>query len=355
MSCKWIALPLSLALALGAASAPAMAKGKDKAKNKKEQTEDPYAEYVWPPPPDKARIKLEGIYSGRADVEAESKFKKFLIGASPASPFDNLSKPHAVAFDPQGRILVTDWASKALLRFDRNEGRFDVLGTQGTLTLKQPLGLGISPDGTIYVADVGHQRVLAFDPEGKLVNTFGSHGELENPTDAAPSPDGTKLYVADSKGQQIVVFDRTTAERLSSFGSRGVDEGEFNFPTSLAFDKEGNLYVVDQLNARVQVFAPDGEYLDQFGQLGTGPGSFTRPKDVAVDEVGFIYVVDNAFNNVQLFDLDFSLLTFVGQGGNEPGRFLGASGIAVHGDEFAVVDQIGHRVQVFRFIVPKDQ
>lgn len=350
MSYKWIALPLSLVLLLGAAPASAA-----KDKNKKQDTEDPYAAYVWPPPPGEARIKLEEIYSGRADIEAESKFKKFLIGASPASPYDNLSKPHAVAFDPEGRILVTDWASKALLRFDRKEGRFDVLGTQGTLTLKQPLGLGVSSDGTIYVADVGLSQVLAFDPEGKLVNTFGGHGELENPTDAAPSPDGTKLYVADSKGQKIVIFDLKTAEVLSTFGSRGVDEGEFNFPTSLAFGPEGNLYVVDQLNARVQVFAPDGEFLDLFGELGSGPGSFTRPKDVAVDEVGFIYVTDNAFNNVQLFDIDFSLLTFVGQGGDGPGRFFGASGIAVRGDEFAVVDQIGHRVQVFRFIVPKDK
>ena len=86
-----------------------------------------------------------------------------------------------------------------------------------------------------------------------------------------------------------------------------------------------------------------------------GFGNFVRPKDVAVDEVGFIYVTDNAFNNVQLFDVDFSLLTFVGEGGTGPGRFHGASGVAVRGDEMAVVDQLGHRPQVFRFIVPKDR
>lgn len=348
MSYQSIALPLAVVLLLGLT--PESAQAKDPPKEK----EDPYAEYVWPPPPDEGRIKLEDIFSGRADVEAESKFKKFLIGASPASPYDNLEKPHAVAYDPQGRILVTDWATKALLRFDRKEGKLDILGTRGTLPLQQPLGLAVSSDGTIYVADVGLNRVLAFDPEGKLINTFGSQDELENPTDAAPSPDGTKLYVADSKGQEIVIFDLKTTERLSSFGSRGTGEGEFNFPTSIAFGPEGNLYVVDQLNARIQIFAPDGEFLDMFGHRGRGTGSFTRPKDVAVDEVGFIYVVDNAFNNVQLFDIDFSLLTFVGQGGEGPGRFFGASGIAVHGDEFAVVDQIGHRVQVFRFIVPKD-
>jgi hypothetical protein len=74
---------------------------------------------------------------------------------------------------------------------------------------------------------------------------------------------------------------------------------------------------------------------------------------VAVDEVGFIYVTDFAFNNFQLFDVDFTLLTFVGEGGIGPGRFQGISGIDVQGDRIAVVDQLGHRLQIFRFLAPK--
>ena len=79
-----------------------------------------------------------------------------------------------------------------------------------------------------------------------------------------------------------------------------------------------------------------------------------RPKDVAIDELDLAYVTDAAFNNVQVFDPDYGLLTFVGSGGGEPGQFRIASGVAVHGDRFAVVDQLNRRVQVFRFIVPKD-
>ena len=72
-----------------------------------------------------------------------------------------------------------------------------------------------------------------------------------------------------------------------------------------------------------------------------------------MDQQGFIYVTDNAFNNVQLFDADFTLLTFVGEGGNGPGRFVGISGIAVRDDEFAIVDQIGGRLQVFHYLDPR--
>ncbi|HEX9187860.1 MAG TPA: hypothetical protein VGB87_12340, partial [Vicinamibacteria bacterium] len=81
--------------------------------------------------------------------------------------------------------------------------------------------------------------------------------------------------------------------------------------------------------------------------------SFVRPKDVAVDEAGFLYVTDAAFGNVQIFDADLQLLTFVGAGGESPGQFQIASGVAVRGDRFAIVDQLGRRVQVFRYLVPK--
>jgi DNA-binding beta-propeller fold protein YncE len=311
-----------------------------------------YDEYVWPPPPDPPRIQLRAILYGRADVEAQSDLQRALVGATP-DPYLKLRKPFAVAYDSQGRILVTDPGSAALLRFDRQGRALDVLGTKGAVRLKNPLGLEMGRQGTIFVADVGLKQVVAFDPEGKLQAAYGRRGELTNPTDAALSPDGTRLFVADSKAHKIIIFDRESGQLLSSFGERGDQEGKFNFPTSLTFDSDGNLYVVDQINSRVQVLTEEGEFLDSYGELGVGFGNFVRPKDIAVDEVGLIYVTDAAFNNVQLFDTDFTLLTFVGDGGRGPGQFNIASGVAVHGDEFAVVDQLNARVQIFQFLTSK--
>ncbi len=312
-----------------------------------------YDQYVWPPPPDKPRIQLTDIILGRADIVAKSGLQRTLVGASPQGPYDWLKKPFAVVFDDKGRILVSDPGLGALIRFDRPGRKVDALGTKGAVTLKNPLGLTTGPDGTIFVADAGIRKVVAYDPEGKIIAVYGGEGDLQNPTDAALAPNGERLYVADSKAHSIVVFDRKSGKRLTAFGKRGEGEGEFSFPTSVAFDSAGNLLVVDQINARVQVLSEDGEYLDQFGQRGVGFANFVRPKDIAVDDAGFIYVTDGAFGNVQIFDADYRLLTFVGSTGSGPGQFRIASGVAVYADGFAVVDQLGHRVQVFRYVVPK--
>jgi DNA-binding beta-propeller fold protein YncE len=249
--------------------------------------------------------------------------------------------------------LVTEAIRGALFRFDKKGRRMDVFGTSGGLRLKTPLGVTVGPDGVIYVADVGIQKVLAFSPEGDIKASYGKSGELTNPTKPAISPDGTRLYVTDSKGQKVVVFDLKSGKIVLEWGKRGEKDGEFNFPSSLAFGQDGNIFVIDQMNARVQLYTPDGAFVDSLGERGIAPGSFVRPKDVAIDEAGLVYVSDAAFGNIQIFDSEFRPLTFVGDIGSQPGRFLNISGVAVQGDRFAAVDQLNRRVQVFQFLGPK--
>lgn len=343
---KRIAMLVILTAAL-AVTTDAVAEKKKKNKNEKK---DPYAEFVWPPPPDDPRIRLVDVIGGRADLEAKGGFKKTFLGSTYSKQYDTLARPFDVEYDPDGRVLVSDSDLAAILRFDLEAKKMDVLGTTTAMALTKPLGFGVADDGSIYVADVGAKKVLAFDAEGTFIAAYGKMGELESPTDAAVSPDGTRVYVCDAKAYRVVVFDRETSDLLFSFGRAGEGEGEFNHPTSLAFDPDGQLWVVDQLNARLQVFNEDGEYIDSLGERGSGWGQFSRPKDVAIDRFGYVYAVDFAFGNVQLFDIDFELLTFIGASGQGPGRFFGASGVAVFGDSFAVVDQVGRRLQLFRYL-----
>jgi len=336
--------PLAVCL-VGMALLPACASTPDAGSR-----ESRFAAYVWPLPPDDPRIQLVDIVSGRADVEADTGFQRALLGASPQGPYENFMMPFGVVFDREGRLLVTDPGLGALFRINRVGRRMDVFGTSGAVRLQSPMGVSVGAGGTIYVADSALQRIVAFDQEGGVLKVYGESGDLVNPTDVAPGPGGTSLYVADSRAHKVVVFAIDSGEILFEFGSEGVGPGEFNYPTSLAFAPDNTLYVVDQLNARVQVLSEEGDYIDEIGRRGVGFGDLVRPKDVAVDRFGYIYVTDAAFNNLQLFDTDFTLLTFVGEGGDGPGQFHNAAGVAVRGDDLAIVDQLGRRVQLFRYL-----
>lgn len=316
-------------------------------------SEEKYKDYVWPAPPDKARIRLVDILKGRADVEAGSKLERTLLGAGPASPTDFLRQPSGVAWDARGRLLVTDPGNHALYRFDRAGRRMDVFGMQTSQPLRVPLGVTVDSAGTILVADAGLQKVLAFGPEGDLLAAYGRAGDFEGPADVVASSDGATLWVTDSRRHEVVILDRKSGGVRGRFGKRGAADGELNFPGGLAQAGDGSLYVVDQINTRVQIFSSSGEYLETLGGPGTTPGSFVRPKDVTVDEAGLVYVTDAAFNNVQIFDAEHRLLTFVGTGGSQPGGMQNAQGVAVRESEFAVVDQLNRRVQIFRFLGKK--
>lgn len=99
----------------------------------------------------------------------------------------------------------------------------------------------------------------------------------------------------------------------------GVREGEdwemFANASSVAFDANGNLYVVDGLYAgmdtRIVVFDASGNFVREFGSMGEGPGEFNRPTGVVVMRDGTTVVEDLKHRAFQLFDANGEFLRMV--------------------------------------------
>jgi len=84
-------------------------------------------------------------------------------------------------------------------------------------------------------------------------------------------------------------------------GIPGKWKGWFKVATGTAVGSEGNIYVADFDNHRIQKFSPKGGYITAFGEAGSGAGQFDRPTDVAIDSNGRVYVVDFGNNRIQVF------------------------------------------------------
>jgi len=153
------------------------------------------------------------------------------------------------------------------------------------------------------------------------------------------------------------------------WGQVGTAPGQFNHPRGLAVGPDGNLYVVDSDNARVQVFAPDGTFLrawgsycemesghgcadpDGNGPLQMGDGQFREPWGIAVAPDGRVYVADTWNHRIQVFDAAGTFLT--GWGGfaetnSLTDRFYGPRDMAIDASGRVYVSDTGNeRIMVF--------
>ena len=279
----------------------------------------------WPQYPDEPRLQYLTSFKTSTDVEPPKSSLDQLVMGKENEKVLNLAKPYGVEMY-QGKIYVCDLRSRAVTVLDLRNHRILIVGRSGTDTLERPTDIAIADDGTKYVADLGRGMVYVFDAQERLVNKFG-HKDLK-PVGVAVYQN--ELYVCDFQGQRVEVLDRRSGQLLRTIGGPGSGEGQFIRPLGIATDEQGNVYVADVLNCKLQKFDRQGKFVNAFGMVSANAGGLVRPKHIAVDKDGTIYVVDAAFNNVQLFDQIGRVYTFFGSSGDHPGAMFLPAGIAVH-------------------------
>ncbi len=321
-------------------------------------TEKPqFKELLWPEPPLTPRIKFVGLLRNQQDLgrSAGEMFVEALLG--PKKVPDSLQQPMGVAPSRDGkRLYVTDYAKPAVFVFDFEARRMSLLGGEEH-GFKSPLGIAVDDRDNVYVVDSTPRLIRVFEPTGKFLRNITDES-LERPTGIAIDTSRRRIYVADSArrnsdNHMIHIFDMD-GSYLKGFGGAGNEEGKFFFPTYLALDGSGNLYVTDTMNTRVQVFDGKGRHLKTLGQRGDAFGMFDKPKGVAVDSFGNVYVVDSAWSNVQIFNQRGEILLFFGGRGRFPGLLFNPTGIAIDKDNRVyVADAFNGRIGIYQLINTK--
>ena len=136
-------------------------------------------------------------------------------------------------------------------------------------------GLALDDDDRLFVTDAKLHHVLVFNPKHEQEAAFGAE-VLVRPAGVAIDRENRFLYVADTGNDVVDVFDADSYKLLRQIGKPSrkhdqTDPGTFSLPEGVAVDKDGNVYVTDTFNNRVEIFDADGEFISTFGKNGDGP------------------------------------------------------------------------------------
>jgi sugar lactone lactonase YvrE len=207
-------------------------------------------------------------------------------------------KPAGLAVG-DGQIWIADIGRGSLLEWSAQTNA--LRGARLNPPPAGPVGATTLPDGNLLVLDGGAGRGVVYSADGRLIRALTlREGRKFRPVDAAVVRD--EVWFSNAAEHCIEIFSLTGGNHLRTVGKRGDGRGEFGFPLGIAWDGSENVYVADMLNARVQVFRPDGQFSRQLGGPGTRVGAFGRPKDVALGPDGTVFVVDAASQQVHAFD-----------------------------------------------------
>jgi DNA-binding beta-propeller fold protein YncE len=324
---------------------------------------------VWPSPPNIGRIHWVDYFAG-AKIDytpaANSKPKaswmdRLAGGQSDAEkinpktfPFQMIG-PYGIAIDSKGLVYVADQRVGAVFIFNTETRDCQMIRNGLEAHFGWINGLAIDDDDRLFVSDGKMHRVLIFNTKHEVENQV-SEG-LVDPVGLAIDTTNRFLYVVDTQQDQVIVYDADSLKLLRRIGTGGKNHflttpGDFGAPQGVAVDGDGNVYVTDTLNNRVEIFDADGNFVSEFGKHGDGPGYFARPKGIAVDSDGHIWVADQMEDRLQVFNREGQLLTYVGTSHGElPGQFKALSGVAIDKqNRVFTTEQEPGRLQVFRYV-----
>ena len=205
----------------------------------------------------------------------------------------NLGEILGVAENSKGHLLVLNHPGSAtsgplygnattqLFEFDDNGNFVRELG-RGVYGLGYSHSVRYDRHDNLWIVDKGTNAVTKFNPAGYVTMNLGRRPEGYEPP-----------------------------EHISPQEARHVD-GYFNGPTDVGWDQDDNIYISDgYVNSRVAKFDKHGNWIKSWGAYGSGPGQLILPHSLDVDRDGNVYVADRSNRRIQKFDSDGNLLQII--------------------------------------------
>jgi RHS repeat-associated protein len=279
--------------------------------------------------------------------------------------------PTLEALTSSGNLWVSDSTLDRLQEFNTKGEYLTQFGTKGTGIgqFNFPFGIGIkASSGNIYVSDRNNFRMQEFSATGTFVRMFGygvSDGEAKFEICTAScrvglkgsgvgqfsAPDGVAIdasgnvWVVDEINNRLEEFSEN-GEFLHQYGTKGTGNGQLSQPVAIVYDN-GNLYVTEAGNERVQEFSTGGAYVAKFGSEGTGNGQFKVPYAIAAGPTtNDLYVTDRENNRVEVFTTAGLFLRSIGSKGKGSGQMELPTGVVANTSEAVYISDHGNeRVQ----------
>jgi hypothetical protein len=314
----------------------------------------------------------------------------------------NLGEVLGVAVNSKGRIVILNHPGSAttgplygnattqILEFD-STGRFVREIGQDVYGLGYSHAARFDAHDNLWVVDKGTDAVIQFNPEGRVILNLGRRfegydgarrprprpeeavpvdGFFDGPTDVAWDPEGN-IFVSDGYTNSRIAKLSPHGDWIKSWGSYGdsgehadQNPGKLNNPHSMLADREGNLYVADRTNRRIQVFDNNGKFLrfiflnvpyDKTRQpvIGNRPPPASRPDETAPWALcitpttpQYLYAADAEPGRIYKLTLDGKILGVLGESGRQPGQFNWIHALACPSEnELLVADMNNWRVQ----------
>jgi sugar lactone lactonase YvrE len=145
----------------------------------------------------------------------------------------------------------------------------------------------------------------------------------------------------------VTLVSAESYDYVGEWGSFGSLEGQFNGPGCIAIDNNGNVFIVDYGNYRIEKFSNNGTFVTSWGSYGSGNSKFTQISGLAVDEIGNVYVNDQTTYCIQKFTNNGIFITKWGNTGSGEGEFKGHNGLAIRNGYIYVTDPNGFQVRKF--------